>query len=139
MPWIMFNGDNTFCSVSETRWRSDQLALHGEGNFQVYLEPDSIDDFPEDEVSMLVWDPETNRAVFNEEYMLVGSNRHKESLLEWLEAYRGVPLDNIPDGQEQYNNCVSFLGKERTDSYWADGFIDSREMAEIEALLNEGE
>ena len=95
MPWIMFNGDNSFCSISETRWRSDQLAMHGERNFQVYLEPDYIDDCPEDEISLLTWDPENNRAVFNEEYVLVGSNRYKESLLEWLEFYLVVHHDKI--------------------------------------------
>ena len=136
MPWIMFNGDNSFCGISNNRWRSDEVLAHGPANFQVYLEADQMDDYPEDEVSLLTYDPETQRAVFNDENVLVGSTRYVDQLLEWLETYRGVPLDKIPNGDEVYQSCLNFLGKERTESYWADGFIDAREMAEIEALLN---
>lgn len=139
MPWIMFNGDNSFCGISNTRWRLEQIQSHGPANFQIYLESDSIDDFPEDEISLLAYDPETQRAVFNNDNVLVGSGRYVEQLLEWLETYRGVPLDKIPEGETVYQSCLNFLGKERTESYWADGFIDAREMAEIEDLLNEGE
>jgi len=137
MPWIMFNPDNSFCSISNERFRTDFMSKCGPENFQVYLESDQIDDYPEDEISLLWYDPETNRAVFNEEQVLVGSERYKGQLLEWLEAYQGVPLDQIPDGETLYNQCVSYLGKDRTESYWADGFIDANEMTEIQNLLDE--
>lgn len=141
MTWFIFNADKSYCTSSETRFDDAFVAKltdsRGGTAFQVELVGDQIGQYNEDELSLLHYNSDTNVAFIPDNMYVVGSQRHKQSLHDYLSIYSHLDKADQPDNFEETQQiAIEVLGNEVVAQYFEDNILTQAEQQAMKDLLN---
>lgn len=141
MTWFIFNADKSYCTSSETRFDDAFVAKlsnsQGGTAFQVELVGDQIGQYNEDELMLLHYNSDTNAAFIPDNMYVVGSQRHKQSLHDYLSIYSHLDKADQPDNFEETQQlAIDVLGNEVVAEYFEDNILTQAEQQAMKDLLN---